>query len=799
MRALAIALSIFLEIGLSFSVRAQDLNMDQNQKKEGETREAGQVRGVVKDSIGKPLAGAALRLQSADGQVVGRTQSDPDGQFTFTNVAPGTYAVVGEKTGFEPATAIVSLSAGEEAGTSLTLAASQALDLHVVAERLERARNGLLPETGSSIYRFDQKDIAVLPEGEQTPVNQVLLQAPGVAQDSYGQLHVRGEHANVQYRINGVILPEGITGFGQAFDTRFADRFNFLTGALPAEYGYRTAGVVDIETKQEAFANGGRVDLYGGSHDHLEPSAEFGGSGGPLNYYLTGSYLQNDLGIESPTSDANPLHDKTQQGKGFGYFSYLLNSTSRLSLILGNAQGTFQIPNNPGQTPGFTLNGTSRFDSADLNENQREVNRYGVLALQGTAGSRFDYQIAAFSRDSQVLFRPDPVGDLIFNGVASRVERTSFANGLQEDSSYRLNGAHTLRAGFLASGERAVSDNTSAVFPTDINGNPVGDQPVTIVDNNSKTAWLYGLYLQDEWRPLDELTVNYGVRADWVDAYVQGNQVSPRFGLVYQPISGTTLHAGYARYFTPPPTELVAPKDLALFQNTTNAASCVPNAPCNSNVLPEHSHYFDLGGIQQLTSSLSLGLDAYYKIVQDLLDEGQFGQALVFSPFNYRNGKIYGVEFTSNYKKDNFSGYLNAAYSKAMGKDIVSAQFNFDDPAEFDYIANHYIHLDHDQTYTSSAGVSYRWLETDYNVDALYGSGLRRGFANTGKLPYNLQVNLGLTHGVAVSRRGKVEVRLAVLNLFDRVNELRDGSGVGVGAPQFATRRSFYGGINYAF
>ena len=72
---------------------------------------------------------------------------------------------------------------------------------------------------------------------------------PGVAQDSFGQIHVRGEHANVQFRINGVQLPEGLSVFGQALETRFANSISLLTGALPAQYGFQTAGVLDIQTR----------------------------------------------------------------------------------------------------------------------------------------------------------------------------------------------------------------------------------------------------------------------------------------------------------------------------------------------------------------------------------------------------------------------------------------------------------------------------------------------------------------------------------------------------------------------
>ena len=294
--------------------------------------------------------------------------------------------------------------------------------------------------------------LTALPEGDNTPFNQVLLQAPGVANDSFGQLHVRGDHANIQYRINGVILPEGITGFGQALDTRFAKKVDLLTGALPAQYGYRTAGVIEIETKTY-FETGGRVELYGGSQKTVQPSFEFGGSQDKVSYYLTGSYLQNQLGIENPTPSSNAIHDQTNQGKGFGYLSYLINPTTRLSLMFGSYDGWFEIPNNPGQTPnpgylaGVRLNG---FNSAALNERQYENNRYGVLALQSSIGSDFDYQLSYVSRYTSVHFTPDPIGDLVFNGVASNVSRSSFVNGLQGDGSYRLNDAHTLRMGFFA-------------------------------------------------------------------------------------------------------------------------------------------------------------------------------------------------------------------------------------------------------------------------------------------------------------------------------------------------------------
>jgi outer membrane cobalamin receptor len=163
---------------------------------------------------------------------------------------------------------------------SADTAPTQRVEISAQRQKLDAARNGLSPDTGSSVYRFDAEDLQRLPEGESTPLNQVLLQAPGVVQDSYGQLHVRGDHANLQYRIDGIQIPESISGFGQALQTRLADHLSLITGALPAQYGNRTAGVVDIHTKDSTFANGGSVGLETGSNGHREASAEVGGTEG---------------------------------------------------------------------------------------------------------------------------------------------------------------------------------------------------------------------------------------------------------------------------------------------------------------------------------------------------------------------------------------------------------------------------------------------------------------------------------------------------------------------------------------
>lgn len=669
--------------------------------------------------------------------------------------------------------------------------------VEVTAAHMKSARIDLSPNVGTTIYSIDKHMVDQLGQGDNTPFNEVLLRLPGVSQDSKGSgsIHVRDDHGNVQYRVNGVQLPESISGFGQSIDTRFVESTEFITGALPAQFGLRTSGIVDIQTKEGQPANGGRIGVLVGSHDHVEPSAEFFGTQGAFNYYLSGSYVSNKLGVENPLPTTSALHDRTNQAKSFGTLSYFLDDDTRLGLMFGTYNGRFQIPNNPDQQPAYSIANTP--DSAQLDQRQRELNRFLVLSLQKSVGD-LNYQLSGFHQYSELHYTPDPVGDLAYTGVASNTLRSNSANGLQFDASYKLNDTHTLRTGLAYTRQTTHSDNSVGVFDLNDDGTQASTVPRTIIDNGSKTGKLSSVYLQDEWHIGAPLTINYGVRFDKVSAYVDEQQWSPRVNVAYQLAKGTALHAGYSRYFTPPPQELAAQSSIDKYAGTSNA----PEVPLSDNVKSERTHYFDVGASHQISDALTVTVDAYYKKIRNMLDEGQFGQALILSPFNYDRGYAKGLELSAVYNQKNWGSFLNVTTQKAEGSNIISGQSLFA-PDELAYIANHYIHVDHDQTVTLSGGAHYHWGDSQISGDFLYGSGLRMtpddAAPNSGHLPHYTTVNLALTHTWKATPVGTVEGRLALINAFDKSYLLRDGSGVGVGAPQYGERRSLYAGLSTSF
>jgi len=676
----------------------------------------------------------------------------------------------------------------------------------VTAQHLNEERSRIDTQTGASTYTFNSDDIQSAPGGDNVQLNQVMLQVPDAAQDSFGQLHIRGDHNGLQFRLNGVILPDGISVFGQTLPPRMIASMKLITGSLPAEYGLRSAGIIDLTTKGGALQPGGDVSVYGGSHGSIEPSVNYGGTTGSNTYFVTGDMIRNDLGIESPDGRSTPLHDNTRQYHGFGYFEHIFDESNRLSVVAGSSDDRFGIPNLSGVHatdigPGLTVNGQTDFLSNMLNENQREVTQFGAVSLQHSAGA-LSLQTSLVARYSSLNFSPDPLGDLLFNGISEQAYKRDVAYGLQSDGAYQLSDSHTLRAGVYAQTDRLTSNTSSQVLPTDASGAQVSDLPISVVDDTSNTQWIESAYLQDEWHVNSVLVVNYGVRFDHFTAFSSGSQLSPRVNFVWQAAENTTVHAGYSRFFSPPPFELVGSTTVQKFLNTTFQPAVTRDDP----VKAERSNYYDIGVQQSVTKALTVGVDSYYKQAIHLIDEGQFGAPIILTPFNYRYGQVYGVEFTGNYTAGHFQTYGNVAFQRAIGKDFESSQFNFS-PDDLAYVASHYIHLDHEQEMTMSGGAAYAWHGTRVSGDLLVGSGLRASLdlpngtsiPNGAHLPYYRQVNLGASHAFDGEGIQGLSVRLDMLNAFDQKYQIRNGTGVGVGAPQYGPRRGYFVGVTQAF
>ncbi len=321
--------------------------------------------------------------------------------------------------------------------------------------------------------------------------------------------------------------------------------------------------------------------------------------------------------------------------------------------------------------------------------------------------------------------------------------------------------------------------------------------------------------------------MNYGARFDQMWQFTDANQLSPRVSFTYKPFENTTFHAGYSRYFTPPVLVEAAPSNIALFNGTTGATSTTGGT---DPVLPERSHYFDAGVDQILPfkcysalakdcPTLELGLDAYYKIAngpdrQRLIRPGAGAQRLQLRP-----RRRPGIEFSGKFHNGGFQAYANISVGQEKATNVVSNEFLFDNATPLadlggltlrQYVDSHWIYTDHTQIVTGSAGAAYQfcgrgstpgenwwdWCGTKVAADMIYGSGLRIGDANIGTEPPYAQFNTSISHEFATPDNKPLTLRFDVVNLFDTIYQIRNGSGIGVFANQDGPRRGYFFGIS---
>ena len=397
------------------------------------------LTGTITDALGRPLANSSIELRSADGTVKLQAVTDHAGRFTLNPPRSGLYSLFAIKRGFHSANKVVSYPTRQGAPVIVALGARTALTVPVEASVI-RGQN-TVSSTGANKYTVTAQDIKNLPRGDNSTITDVLVQMPGVAIDQNQQIHIRNtEGPQFQYQINGVMVPLDINTnppFISMINPMFVERLSLLDGILPSRYSYATGGVVDIQTKDGCSQPGGSVSVYGGQRDTLQPSFQYGGCDGKFSYYVSGLYSQSNTAFSSATPAPDAIHDYTNQGQGFGFFTWDFNPTTRLSLITSMAASDNQLPNQANLVPEFKLTGVGPYPSEHINSYLNFRDYLGMLSLNGAPAPGLTYQLAYAAHYISQKFEPDDIGELLYQGVASNAFHSDLDNTLQGDLTYQ--------------------------------------------------------------------------------------------------------------------------------------------------------------------------------------------------------------------------------------------------------------------------------------------------------------------------------------------------------------------------
>lgn len=601
-----------------------------------------------------------------------------------------------------------------------------ATEIVVVARSLDAARTQIDAGLGSSVYAFTNETIENRPGGETGSLTAVLLQAPGVTSSGNG-LIVRGSPAN-QIRINNVIVPEAISDPADHISSRFAETTRLLTGTLPAQFGFAPAGVISVTTKNGLYQHGGEAELFGGTDGMVEPALEWAGSFGITSMFGSGNFEHT----RSTIADASGLQarDSRNEFEGLGFADHVLDQKNRLSLLIGGSDELHHI------------GATSLPDGIE-----HTTNKYGVGTYQhSTLG--FTIQASLFAGQSINRVR---------YAALSRERRSTY--GTQIDASDNIGDSHTFRFGLLAS--------QGNVRELERSGNTT---------TGSRTA--IGVYAQDEWKLTSTLTLNPGVRVDWLRSFDAKATIEPRVSLVWQAGGGLSAHVGYSRFAAAPP---------------------LGETP-NATLADERDDYVD-AGFQQRLGAVTLGLDTYSRTVRNYLAEHATIGSAESSSFAFCTARIQGVELSATYARPGISAWANLSVARAKGRTIVGgAKLLL--LAAIAAATNRYVSLANEQPFALSAGATQRFGDISLSADVQASSGAvwTLNAADPNGKRHSTFAQLGFAavyHSHVFGPR--TDIRLDATNLTNAHSITSDASSLEGGWTRRLSGRAFAIGIEQPF
>lgn len=766
------------------------------------------LRGTVHTQDLRRVPQATVQVRDQEGTLTTSGVTNEAGEFSLAVPGEGTYSVSALLDPYRSEYVVLQVGAQPLAPVTLTLARTKDLSLEIVSP--------LAPihyRASSETYAVSRTDIEALPRGNNNELHDVLLTIPSATYGALKQVHIRQDHANVQFRIDGVPIPDTVSStFSDVISPRAWERADIILGGMEAQYGNKTAAVLDITTKSGTQPSFGSVQMMGGSNRTINPSVEYGGTiGEKVRVYFFNSHMATNRGIEPPTLGHSVFHGQSERNQTFFRGDYQADNKNSLSLVVLNSVAKYQIPTQPGveQDPsGLVLPllqirrpGFSPVASQFVDENQRENNQYAHLVWRHDVNAQNFFNLSTYVRHTRATFRTDPYNVLAYTQdpaapfSTADQDRMAYSIGLRFDHSYVPNAQHLIKVGFQLDRTQAVNKTGLFVFNRDgTTGDPVGDLRSLRADNRV-IGYRQEFWVQDQWSPNDQWTFNLGVRGDLVQYLVTEGQLSPRIGVTYKADQSNVFHVFYGRQFTPPNLEAISFAKLGVLGTTAQ-----PDNLTNNSVRAERAHYVEVGSYHALTAWATLELTGYYKFARYLSDAGQFGTTPLLNYFAFDRGWSRGVDAALKLRvMDNLTARGNVGWGQCKGYGLHSGHVLLEQKEIDDINSKGGVFCDHTQMLTSSAVVNYRFLErTTLTGQLLYGSGLRTADegakTNSTHVPSYTIYNLSLTHTIPLPWHGQaLLLGFDVINLLDQKYVINAGEGsIGLGVAHAGMPRSFF-------
>ena len=665
------------------------------------------VGTVVDSATAQPLAGAEVSV-GQPGRIVYNGATDAFGRYAVHNLAPGTYTVSVHVIGFAPATRSVTLAATAESLTAAFRMVPVAASLEAVQVS---GRSPIAIDTRTGNQTFNEQDYHGAPT---TTTSQILQQSIASAvRAPTGEVHIRGQHAEYTYYVDGVPVPAGVSGsLNELFDPQVVNRIDFQTGGWDAEYGNKNLAVVNIQTRIPAGGFHSSLSGYVGSFNTAGGSVTASANSGKFGYFLSGTsqttgMRREPIVVDSLSRTAVNFHNTGHDQYGFAKLQFTPGARDVMTLELNSSQTRFQVP----------------FDSAGgavLDDHQTDQNSFVNFGLRHlfSAGATTDENapselfFSAFYRSGSLTYVPGAIDSpsLTYGADTNTKYNVSEHRGFNTigtkiDYSIRALSNVAMKLGVLTS-KTTGHENFGLTDPA--------GRHAPIESVSGLAGYDFGAYAQTAINFSDKVELRTGARFDSHVAPFAGNQhqVSPRVRLNFFPDPANTLYLYYGRLFVPTNIEDLRSITFASQQNQVTTPT-----------LPERDNYYEAGLVHRFPAGVVAKLTGFYKQSSPGIDDNTVPGSSITTSVNLHDIKTTGIETVLEVRPTgSLSGYLNASIVHAYGNPPVYGGFFL-----LNQPNNSFFDLDHDQRISLVGGLTYALSHLYVSTTGIFGSGLTNG------------------------------------------------------------------------
>ncbi len=763
---LAMLAFLFLTISLSFST-----SLIAKQHKLSPPQGITYTVVVYDGSNNLPLELARVGLYRGSTFVKGKV-TNPEGRAVFTDVVAGSYKMVVRAVGYNDFMDSILI---DQTHTFDSVTLTETSEQVTVSGTRDAEISTVEPLTGNQV--FESESYHAPPTTRMTTL--VQENVLGAVRAPTGEVHIRGQHGEFTYYIDGAPIPLGVFGgLNEVVDPKVIERATFLTGGFPAEYGGQMAAVVDVQNRVPTgnfhldfstyvgtYAPNGNKDSLMSPNRFLNmdgQSLSMSDHIGKLGWFLSGSRQETDRRIDNPVSSI--FHDH-----GFDYFlygkaDYLLSDKDFLTLNLNYGITNTQVPYDS-----IEVGGTSAPQAED--DQQYTTNAFQTLTYNRLLSSESDHEsnlmIAGYAREGSLVYTPggtdQPTIDTVIGNSDVISENRSFTTlGIRTKYDNRLSHGFMYATGFNLSTTTGHADFGPIDADSGVQYGTLSNQPHTY---STYMGSDFGAFVESEIHPEEWTDIDLGIRYDQhiAPGVPMETQVSPRVRWNFLFGEDDNAYLYYGRLFMP--TNIEGLSQIAANTGSSGAGTLAERDNFYEAV---YTHSFDFG----LHSKL-----AYFdKYASPGVDDETVGSSAIKTPINIANVYTQGLELGLSYSSPNtpFSGFVNTSIIHAYGTGAITGGFlavNTDGAAT---------DLDHDQRLSVVASLDYQPNDWFGNITGIYGSGLTNG--NPSNQPYGTGLfdfnqfahvtpswifNLGAGHTFHLNGGATIAPSLYVGNILD--------------------------------